>query len=79
MSAFKEYTDFQGLYIEASHNDRTIVFKGSGIAIFNRKTDDTAVDEVNVTIEKEFQIEKGYECELHGGGAGSLARLSDII
>ncbi|PQE16131.1 hypothetical protein CJF30_00011151 [Rutstroemia sp. NJR-2017a BBW] len=78
MSESEEQKDFQIWAIEPSDHVRKIEFKGKLILIFNRETKDTAVDEDNVNIVQEYKIEKGYECELHGGGVGSFARLSDI-
>ncbi|PQE15175.1 hypothetical protein CJF30_00011399 [Rutstroemia sp. NJR-2017a BBW] len=77
MSTSEEQKDFQAWFIDASDHDRTIVFKGEWITIYNRTTKNTPVKEGSPDTEKEYTIEADYECILHGGGEGSFARISD--
>ncbi|PQE16263.1 hypothetical protein CJF31_00011294 [Rutstroemia sp. NJR-2017a BVV2] len=79
MPTNEEKKDFQTWAIEASDCDRTITFQGIWISIFHRTTRHIAVAEASPDIEKEYIIEAGYECQLHGGGTGSSAVLSDKI
>ncbi|CAD6440557.1 69451c46-2256-422a-96c8-c843b859626a [Sclerotinia trifoliorum] len=79
MSASEEKKDFQIWGIEESDHDRKIEFKGKLILIYNETTKHTPVDKLDVNNREGFIIPKGYTCELHGGGTGSFARLSDMI
>lgn len=76
MSASQEDKDFQAKGIEASDNDRTIMFKGKWITIYNPTTEDTSTDQSSSEVEKEFEIKAGYKCRLYGGGTGSFFKIS---
>lgn len=64
--------------IKPDHSrDRTIEFKGESIVIFNRDTEDTAEDHLNVNTATEYTMKAGYECIMHGGIKEHFFKLSD--
>ncbi|PQE13427.1 hypothetical protein CJF32_00011243 [Rutstroemia sp. NJR-2017a WRK4] len=77
MSATKKDEDFQIWIIDPCDHERIIEFKGKSISIFNRDTNHTAEDHVNISTVTQYTIKAGYECILHGFGKGSFAELSD--